>query len=441
MPWCIGFTLQRSAHEFVGTFIFCQPRCTHDLSCNNCVLCVSFLTKRFFLRQDEMLLFMEYCSGGTLADAARHGLSEEIIRKYTHEVLVAISVLHDKQVVHRDIKGVFTTRTSSNTSVRVICCFILCRTWYFAAFDVKFCSEKLTLRGVLWDNWSSLQLCFCRCQHISDATWTQTRRFRLCRQTEEPHNAARWIQEHGWNNRWVSQNKNLFFGFAPSGEACWFELHCCTRDRLCLTQPTWRPKWWRATHRKDTEEPPISGVLAASSLKWQQEKYATMHTFCFRENSCSIPYTCTTTLKDLDRPRPLSPSHQAGAAVTRRLWGDHWLQTMQRACFAETVARVRKQLHDHVSRRDGRLAVDPGHAERRGAGLPRPLPRARSAAALDRVRAARTPLRQGAVRRNGSWWNKMTGHPKWGGTGVLPFQFGGGTNGQAQVSFQLTWNV
>lgn len=52
-----------------------------------------------------MLLFMEYCSEGTLADAARLGLSEEMIRRYTRDILVAISVLHEKQVVHRDIKG------------------------------------------------------------------------------------------------------------------------------------------------------------------------------------------------------------------------------------------------------------------------------------------------------------------------------------------------
>ena len=55
--------------------------------------------------QDEMLLFMEYCSEGTVADAAKLGLAEEMIRKYTCEILDAVAFLHDKQVVHRDIKG------------------------------------------------------------------------------------------------------------------------------------------------------------------------------------------------------------------------------------------------------------------------------------------------------------------------------------------------
>ena len=48
---------------------------------------------------------MEYCPGGTLADAAKAGLPEEMIRKYTKELLVAVNVLHEHDIVHRDIKG------------------------------------------------------------------------------------------------------------------------------------------------------------------------------------------------------------------------------------------------------------------------------------------------------------------------------------------------
>ena len=52
-----------------------------------------------------MLIFMEYCSEGTVAEVAALGLSEPMIRKYTSEILVAVNVLHDHGIVHRDIKG------------------------------------------------------------------------------------------------------------------------------------------------------------------------------------------------------------------------------------------------------------------------------------------------------------------------------------------------
>ena len=55
--------------------------------------------------QDEMLIFMEYCAHGTIADVAKLGLSEGMVRKYTADILGAVSVLHENGIVHRDIKG------------------------------------------------------------------------------------------------------------------------------------------------------------------------------------------------------------------------------------------------------------------------------------------------------------------------------------------------
>lgn len=60
-----------------------------------------------------MIIFMEYCQNGTIADLARQesmeggrmGLSEGMIRKYTSEILTAIHILHENAIVHRDIKG------------------------------------------------------------------------------------------------------------------------------------------------------------------------------------------------------------------------------------------------------------------------------------------------------------------------------------------------
>ena len=48
---------------------------------------------------------MEYCSEGTLWTAAQQGLTDYMIRHYTCEILKAVDALHDRGVVHRDIKG------------------------------------------------------------------------------------------------------------------------------------------------------------------------------------------------------------------------------------------------------------------------------------------------------------------------------------------------
>jgi len=56
------------------------------------------------VHQDELLIFMEYCNEGTLADACKDGISEEIVRFYTLSLLQAVSELHKYNIVHRDIK-------------------------------------------------------------------------------------------------------------------------------------------------------------------------------------------------------------------------------------------------------------------------------------------------------------------------------------------------
>ena len=52
-----------------------------------------------------MLIFMDYCNDGTIAEVAKLGLPESLIRVYTYQIIKAINFLHQSGVVHRDIKG------------------------------------------------------------------------------------------------------------------------------------------------------------------------------------------------------------------------------------------------------------------------------------------------------------------------------------------------
>ena len=53
-----------------------------------------------------MLVFMEYCDRGTLDEVSKQGLPEDLVRRYTKELLIAVQVLHEHGIVHRDIKGI-----------------------------------------------------------------------------------------------------------------------------------------------------------------------------------------------------------------------------------------------------------------------------------------------------------------------------------------------
>lgn len=57
------------------------------------------------VHKDEMLIFMENCGDGTIAEVAKLGLPESIVRVYTYQIVKAINFLHQNGIIHRDIKG------------------------------------------------------------------------------------------------------------------------------------------------------------------------------------------------------------------------------------------------------------------------------------------------------------------------------------------------
>jgi mitogen-activated protein kinase kinase kinase 4 len=70
---------------------------------------------RVVLPQEEMYIFMEYCDEGTLEEVSRLGLQEHVNRLYSKQITIAINVLHEHGIVHRDIKGNSGHRLVSHT--------------------------------------------------------------------------------------------------------------------------------------------------------------------------------------------------------------------------------------------------------------------------------------------------------------------------------------
>ncbi|KAF9574123.1 Suppressor of Sensor Kinase (SLN1) [Mortierella alpina] len=58
------------------------------------------------VHRHKVFIFMEFCQGGSLADLLEHGRieDEKVIKVYTLQMLKGLAYLHDKNVVHRDVK-------------------------------------------------------------------------------------------------------------------------------------------------------------------------------------------------------------------------------------------------------------------------------------------------------------------------------------------------
>lgn len=70
-----------------------------------------------YLYQEELLIFMELCSEGTLESLVEmsNGLHEGLTRRYTAQLLDAVAELHKHQICHRDVKpaNIFLTKSGN----------------------------------------------------------------------------------------------------------------------------------------------------------------------------------------------------------------------------------------------------------------------------------------------------------------------------------------
>ena len=57
------------------------------------------------IHRSDLYIFMEYCNEGTLESAVQLNLPEQLVRKYTRQLLEAVNILHENGIVHRDIKS------------------------------------------------------------------------------------------------------------------------------------------------------------------------------------------------------------------------------------------------------------------------------------------------------------------------------------------------
>ncbi|XP_018398321.1 PREDICTED: mitogen-activated protein kinase kinase kinase 4 [Cyphomyrmex costatus] len=74
------------------------------------------------IHREEMLIFMEFCAEGTLESlvaGSGNGLPESLVRKYTHQLLSAVTALHSHGIVHRDIKTANIFLTDEGNSLKL----------------------------------------------------------------------------------------------------------------------------------------------------------------------------------------------------------------------------------------------------------------------------------------------------------------------------------
>jgi len=72
------------------------------------------------VHRDKVYIFMEYCSGGSLANLLEHGRIEDetVVQVYALQMLEGLAYLHQSGIAHRDIKP------ESKHNIRSVTCCI-----------------------------------------------------------------------------------------------------------------------------------------------------------------------------------------------------------------------------------------------------------------------------------------------------------------------------
>jgi serine/threonine protein kinase len=67
-----------------------------------------FIVKLHYAYQtpDKLIFIMDYCPGGDLLEVVRKNkrLSEDLIKKYAAEIVLALQELHKAEIIYRDLK-------------------------------------------------------------------------------------------------------------------------------------------------------------------------------------------------------------------------------------------------------------------------------------------------------------------------------------------------
>ena len=58
------------------------------------------------MEKDSIYIYMEYMCGGSLASLLQQygPFEEKVIKKFTKQVVLGLDYLHEKGIVHRDVK-------------------------------------------------------------------------------------------------------------------------------------------------------------------------------------------------------------------------------------------------------------------------------------------------------------------------------------------------